>query len=267
MDRTCADLSFGGSFLFFSCTNFIPARYTNHPDTNFYGNSRSTGRWDSAYMQEDEATGGFVAFPVATPSLAPGPGLMRSDNGLNWTVEAPIPVDYDGVTPSALEFGGTEKMPNGKYYLIGGGEPFGMGYSMWTLVSHSGNVTVRSVKCMAQQCAAQTERCVDDTGTQTQTQTQTQRYRDTETHIHTEREGDTRVRAHTHAHTHTYTYLSFHFFVSRNPLHATLFICDCTLKRAIPMTSSYPPLSFRVRIPQTLEHTGSAGKAVGAEQV
>ena len=195
-----ADLSFGGSFLFFSCTNFIPARYTNHPDTNFYGNSRSTGRWDHAYMQEDEATGGFVAFPVATPSLAPGPGLMRSDNGLNWTVEAPIPVDYDGVTPSAFEFGGTEKMPNGKYYLIGGGEPFGMGYSMWTLVSHSGNVTVRSVKCMAQQCAAQTER--RHTDTDTDTNTEIQRHRDT--HTHRERGRHARARTHTCTHTHTY---------------------------------------------------------------
>ena len=39
---------------------------------------------------------------------------MRSTDGLNWTVEKPIPVDYDGVTPSSFEFGGTEKMENGK---------------------------------------------------------------------------------------------------------------------------------------------------------
>lgn len=51
--------------------------YTNHPDLSYYAN----GRWDHAYMQEDHTKGGFVAFPVATPKGAPGPGLQRSLDG------------------------------------------------------------------------------------------------------------------------------------------------------------------------------------------
>ena len=94
-------------------------------------------------MQEDPGTGGYIAFPVATPSKAPGPGVQRSIDGLNWTVEAPVTVDYGAVIPTSFEFGGTEKMANGRYYLIGGGSgpgPGPKGYGMWTLRSEGSDV-------------------------------------------------------------------------------------------------------------------------------
>ena len=48
--------------------------------------SHRTGTVHQAYVQEDTKRGGFVAFPVATPGpqFAPGPGRLRSPDGLNW---------------------------------------------------------------------------------------------------------------------------------------------------------------------------------------
>jgi hypothetical protein len=114
--------------------------YTNHPDPRYYAN----GRWDHAYVQEDTTRGGFIAFPVATPKGSPGPGVQRSVDGLNWTVDAPIVVNYSDVQPTAFEFGGSERMSNSKYYMIGGGQGPDTGgtagYSMWTLKSDTSDV-------------------------------------------------------------------------------------------------------------------------------
>jgi hypothetical protein len=120
--------------------------YTLHPDTRWYQSDKgvSKGRWDHAYIQEDEMRGGFIAFPVATPAAPrpPAPGILRSPDGLKWTVEEPVVTDWasQGVTPAGFEIGGVEKMPNGRYYMIGGGEPYGFGYSMFTMVSKSSDV-------------------------------------------------------------------------------------------------------------------------------
>ena len=123
--------------------------YTLHPDTRWYRSKGenpavSTGRWDHAYMQEDQERGGFIAFPVATPAAPrpPAPGILRSKDGLNWTVHEPVVTDFAsrGVTPSSFEIGGVERMSNNRYYMIGGGEPYGFGYSMFTLVSNSSDV-------------------------------------------------------------------------------------------------------------------------------
>ena len=121
--------------------------YTLHPDPKWYAsrNGVSSGRWDHAYVQEDTKRGGFVAFPVATPGpgFAPGPGRLRSPDGLNWTVEEPTVVRFGNITPSSFEFGGMERMGNGRYYAIGGGIPHShnlVGYSMWTLRSEGDDV-------------------------------------------------------------------------------------------------------------------------------
>ena len=118
--------------------------YTLHPDPRWYKNKNgvSSGRWDHAYIQEDTKRGGFIAFPVATPSGSPAPGILRSPNGLNWTVEPPTQVNFGPVTPTSFEIGGVERMPNGRYYMIGGGRgPLQNGaYSMWTLRSNGSDV-------------------------------------------------------------------------------------------------------------------------------
>jgi hypothetical protein len=118
--------------------------YTQHPDPQWYAHKSvanftnvTTGRWDHAYMQEDTKGGGYVAFPVATPAPphAPAPGLLRSPDGLNWTVHAPTDVSWaSGVQPAAFEVGGVEKLGS-RYYMIGGSEPYGFSYSMFTLRS------------------------------------------------------------------------------------------------------------------------------------
>ena len=48
-----------------------------------------------------------------------------------------------GVEENSFEMGGVEKMPNGRYYMIVGGEPYGFGYSMFTMVSNGADVCVR----------------------------------------------------------------------------------------------------------------------------
>ena len=76
----------------------------------------STGRWDHAYIQEDEQRGGYIAFPVATPASphSPAPGVLRSSDGLNYSVEPPLQTDWSsGVLPSAFEIGGVERMADG----------------------------------------------------------------------------------------------------------------------------------------------------------
>eukprot|EP00935_MAST-01C_sp_MAST-1C-sp1_P002520 g2520.t1 len=129
--------------------------YTLHPDSRWYKADKggvSKGRWDHAYIQEDEKRGGYIAFPVATPAAPrpPAPGILRSSDGLNWTVEEPVVTDWSPkdpksgvpvpITPAGFEIGGVERMPNGRYYMIGGGGPYGFGYSMFTLVSESTDV-------------------------------------------------------------------------------------------------------------------------------
>ena len=119
--------------------------YTLHPDPKWYKNSNgvSKGRWDHAYIQEDTQRGGFIAFPVATPTGSPAPGQLRSADGLNWSVEAPTVVDFGDVIPTAFEIGGVEKMSNGRYYMIGGGggpPAAGNAYSMWVLRSNGSDV-------------------------------------------------------------------------------------------------------------------------------
>jgi hypothetical protein len=56
--------------------------YTLHPDPKWYASKKnvSSGRWDHAYIQEDPKTGGFIAFPVATPIGSPAPGILRSQS-------------------------------------------------------------------------------------------------------------------------------------------------------------------------------------------
>jgi hypothetical protein len=120
--------------------------YTLHPDPKWYKNTNgvSKGRWDHAYIQEDTGpTGGFIAFPVATPIGSPAPGQLRSRDGLNWTVEAPTVVGFGDVVPTSFEIGGVERMENGRYYMIGGGSgppKAGNSYSMWTLRSNGSEV-------------------------------------------------------------------------------------------------------------------------------
>lgn len=122
--------------------------YTLHPDTRWYhstGNPPvSDGRWDHAYIQEDLQRGGFIGFPVATPAPPhpPAPGILRSSDGLNWTVHEPVLTQWEAaaVDPAGFEIGGVERMPNGRYYMIGGGEAYGYGYSMFTLISNSTDV-------------------------------------------------------------------------------------------------------------------------------
>jgi hypothetical protein len=83
--------------------------YTLHPDIRWYKSDKgvSKGRWDHAYIQEDTKRGGFIAFPVATPAAPrpPAPGILRSPDGLNWTVEEPVVTDWTskGVTPAGFE--------------------------------------------------------------------------------------------------------------------------------------------------------------------
>lgn len=57
-------------------------------------------------------------------------------------MEEPTVVDFGSIKPTSFEFGGVERMPNGRYYAIGGGlGPAGtMGYSMWTLRSKADDV-------------------------------------------------------------------------------------------------------------------------------
>ena len=120
--------------------------YTLHPDPKWYANTKgvSKGRWDHAYIQEDTGpTGGFIAFPVATPIGSPAPGQLRSKDGLNWTVEPPTQVSFGDVVPTSFEIGGVELMDNGRYYMIGGGggpPQAGNSYSMWTLRSNGSDV-------------------------------------------------------------------------------------------------------------------------------
>jgi hypothetical protein len=120
--------------------------YTLHPDPKWYRNTNgvSKGRWDHAYIQEDTGpTGGFIAFPVATPIGNPAPGQLRSKDGLNWTVEAPTVVSFGDVVPTSFEIGGVEKMENDRYYMIGGGSgppQAANSYSMWTLRSNGSEV-------------------------------------------------------------------------------------------------------------------------------
>jgi hypothetical protein len=135
--------------------------YTQHPDPRWYAHRSvagftnvTTGRWDHAYMQEDAQRGGYVAFPVATPAPphANAPGLLRSRDGLNWTVHAPVNVAWGaaGVQPwpgwgprpgqGSMEIGGVEKMGS-RFYMIGGWHAYGSAYSMFTLRSDGGDVS------------------------------------------------------------------------------------------------------------------------------
>ena len=115
--------------------------YTLHPDPKWYAatDGVSTGRWDHAYMQAD-GDGGFVAFPVATPCdrAHPAPGILRSADGLNFTVHSPVVIEWGGVTPAGFEFGGMEKV-GGRWYLLGGRSEE-WHYSMYTLRSLGSSV-------------------------------------------------------------------------------------------------------------------------------
>eukprot|EP00039_Didymoeca_costata_P000791 m.47268 g.47268 ORF g.47268 m.47268 type:complete len:668 (-) comp10475_c0_seq1:37-2040(-) len=120
--------------------------YTFHPDSQWY----KAGRWDHMYMHKTDnnysywnnAPGnGFVGFPVATPLGTPAPGITSSSNGVNWTVHAPLEIEWGGVTPASFEIGGVEKMGNA-YYMIGGTVAYGQtGYSMYVLKSLTNNIT------------------------------------------------------------------------------------------------------------------------------
>jgi len=117
---------------------------TNHPDPRWY---HTSGRWDHMYMSQDSVTGGFIGFPVSSPSesqtyASTWPGIQRSVDGIHWSVQAPLNVSWEGVNPTGIEEGGFERVKgrdgSHKYYLIGGGGgpgPVRMAYSMWVFAS------------------------------------------------------------------------------------------------------------------------------------
>ena len=58
-------------------------------------------------------------------------------------MEAPTVVNFGDVVPTSFEIGGVEKMENGRYYMIGGGQgppAAHNSYSMWTLRSEGDDV-------------------------------------------------------------------------------------------------------------------------------
>eukprot|EP01046_Picozoa_sp_COSAG06_P012611 COSAG06_NODE_745_length_12649_cov_128.650916_18_plen_379_part_00 len=73
---------------------------------------------------------------MISPMAIPAKQVLA--DGLLWTVEPPVSVDYGATSHSGYEFGGMELMhENQRYYAIGGGMGPGnwsqQGYSMWTL--------------------------------------------------------------------------------------------------------------------------------------
>ena len=115
--------------------------YTSHPNVTLGYAAKdgvSTGRWDDAYMTEDETGGGHIAFGTGTPTAGPGASVLRSQDGLAWAPAAPALAHFSeaNVVATPFEVGGVEKMADGRYYmLIGSPGPRDAqdSYSMWTL--------------------------------------------------------------------------------------------------------------------------------------
>jgi len=98
--------------------------YTNHPDPSWYTTTGggSVARWDAASMMPDPAGAGWLAFPTATVPgrVGCGAGLMRSPDGLNWSVAKPPSYDWGELgVGTSMELGGVEKIGD-RYWMIGG---------------------------------------------------------------------------------------------------------------------------------------------------
>jgi hypothetical protein len=112
--------------------------YTAHPDWRWYLNQHT--RWDAAYMLEDPA-GGYAAFSTATPIGHKGlPGQLRSPDGLNWTATKPPVFDFGGVSETAFETGGVERLGDRFYMILGGSLTHGSNYNQWTFRSHGADI-------------------------------------------------------------------------------------------------------------------------------
>lgn len=112
---------------------------TSRPNPDYY---RTQGRWDHMYMSYEQSnTGGLVGFAVSSPLNStefpsPWPGVQRSADGIHWTAEQPLRVDWHGMRHQGIEEGGFERLtlPDGsqRFYLVGGSSAPGMRYSMWS---------------------------------------------------------------------------------------------------------------------------------------
>jgi len=107
------------------------------PDTRWYA---SPGRWDHMYILPKEPGNHEAGYwghvvAVAKPELPRGVGMMESDDGREWHVLPPAPVEWGDTPPRDFEWGGCERI-GGKYYLIGGTSGYVcQGYSMYTFVA------------------------------------------------------------------------------------------------------------------------------------
>ena len=65
-------------------------------------------------MSKDPENGGFIGFPVSSPTVAgfagTWPGVQRSKNGIHCEIHAPLNVTWAEVPPSSIEEGGFERI-------------------------------------------------------------------------------------------------------------------------------------------------------------
>ncbi|MBP3918474.1 MAG: hypothetical protein J6I50_04820 [Clostridia bacterium] len=138
---TCSNEEKGVHFKIYRTKNFkdwehLGDEYDVVPDRRFYHD-----RWDEMVILEDTDNDGravYYGYITSEPRddiSAPGPGMLKSEDGIHWEVLPPAKVEWGEVPSQHMEVNFVEKIGE-KYYLSMSGRLYldSYGYSLYTFV-------------------------------------------------------------------------------------------------------------------------------------